>query len=174
MAMGMRKFQLLIAFALFAYLSVLFKTALAGEPLAIFGDWYFFKYVNKEHRLQCYIMSIPKSRYDNFNRRGQSFFTVLQERDLDYQEVYSSHGIIYNKNIVDAEIEISKNKFPLLTFKDKAWAYNKVDDKQIIELIKKALFFSVVINYENNRNLMDVYSSSGFAEAFDYLTKNCR
>jgi hypothetical protein len=174
MVAGIRKFLLPATFALFVCLGAVFKTAVGGEPLAIFGEWYFFKYVNRKHELRCYIMSIPKSRYDNFNRRGQSFFTVIQEKDLDYQEVYSSYGIIYSRNITGAEIEISKNKFPLLTFKDKAWAYNKVDDRQIIELIKKALFFSVIINYENNRNLMDVYSSSGFAEAFDYLTKNCK
>jgi hypothetical protein len=119
-------------------------------------------------------MSIPKSRYDNFNRRGQSFFTVIQENGLDYQEIYLSHGIVYNKNIIEAEIEISKRKFPLLTFRDKAWAYNKTDDRHIMESIKKSLFFSVVLNYENNKNLMDVYSSSGFSEAIDYLTKNCK
>jgi hypothetical protein len=145
-----------------------------GEPIAIFGDWYFFKYVNKEYKLLCYIMSIPKSRYDNFSRRGQSFFTVIQEGESNYHEIYSSFGIVYNRDIIGAEIEVAKHRFPLLTFRDKIWAYNKNDDKQIIEQIKKTLFFSIVVNYENNKNLMDVYSSTGFSEAIEYLSKNCR
>jgi hypothetical protein len=149
-------------------------TAVGGEPLAVFGDWYFFKYVNAEQKLLCYIMSIPKSRYDNFNKRGQSFFTVIQEKDADYQEIYLSFGINYNKEASMADLDISKHKFPILTYKDKAWAYNKTDDQEIVEKIKKAVFFSVVINYENSKNLMDVYSALGFIEAMEYLTTNCR
>ncbi|MDR0571531.1 MAG: hypothetical protein LBG48_01625 [Rickettsiales bacterium] len=146
----------------------------SGEPLAVFGDWYFFKYVNAEQKLLCYIMSIPKSRYDSFNKRGQSFFTVIQEKDSDYQEIYLSFGISYNKETSMAELDISKHKFPILTYKDKAWAYNKTDDKEIIEKIKKTVFFSVVVSYKNNKNLMDVYSALGFAEAMEYLINNCR
>jgi hypothetical protein len=119
-------------------------------------------------------MSVPKSRYDNFNRRGQSFFTIIQENSLDYQEMYLSFGVNYNKDITSAELEIAKHKFPILAFEDKAWAYNKTDDKEIMDKISGALFFSVVVSFEGSKNLMDVYSSSGFTEALEYLKKNCR
>ncbi|MDR2760533.1 MAG: hypothetical protein LBB09_01660 [Rickettsiales bacterium] len=163
----------IISFVLAFYL-LAGKAAPGGEPLAIFGDWYFFKYVNSESKLICYIMSAPKSRYDNFNKRGQSFFTIIQENGLDYQEIYLSFGINYNKNITSAELEIAKHKFPILAFEDKAWAYNKTDDGEIMSKIGGAVFFSVVVSFENGKNLMDVYSSIGFAEALEYLKKNCR
>jgi hypothetical protein len=171
-AVIVKKLRLLLV--LLSLVSFLQSVSIAGEPLAVFGEWYFFKYISTEKKLLCYIMTVPKSRYDNFNKRGQSFFTIIQEKDLNYQEVYLSFGIDYAKGIVDAEIDISKRKFPIFSFQDKAWAYNKTDDQEIINFIKKTLFFSVVVSYENNKNLMDVYSTSGFAEAFDYLVENCR
>ena len=162
----------LLLFVLFIF-ALVQKISMAGEPQAIFGDWYFFKYVNDEQKLLCYIISLPKSRYDNFTKRGQSFFSVVQDGDTGEKEVYLSIGQNYNKKILSSEIEINKFKFPVLMEVDRGWTYTKKDDKEIAQEIQNALFFSVIVNYENNKNLLDIYSSTGFTEAYDYLTTHC-
>ena len=149
------------------------KWAIGGEPIAVFDSWYFFKYVNAQKQLMCYIMSIPKTRYDNFENRGESFFTVIKEKDAPDLVIYLSIGENYNKKIISADIDIVRHKFPIFTIKDKGWAYNKRDDNDIIDRIKRALFFNITVSFENEKNLLDVYSANGFAEAIDYLTKNC-
>jgi hypothetical protein len=145
----------------------------AGGPIAVFGDWTLFKTTNRGERLFCYMVSIPQKRYDNFNKRGQSFFNVIVEKDKSVPEVYLSFGQILNKDIISAELDIVKRKFPIFTREDKAWAYNSFDDINIIAELKKSAIFSVSIEYENGKKLIDIYSLNGFNEAYDELLKIC-
>lgn len=164
----------LIFFLLIFFLNI--KISASGKPQVIYGDWYFFKYVTDtpEKELVCYIMTIANKRYDNLNNRGESFFTIVKTKDNPTKEIFFSIGINYNKNIKNTEIDISKYKFPIFIFKDKGWAYNKTDDLEIINKIKDSLFFSISVNYENNKNLLDVFSSVGFSEALEALETKCR
>lgn len=146
-----------------------------GEPVAVFGDWVLFKTTNNHRSLLCYMVSIPQQRYDNFSKRGQSFFNVITEKDKeDRTEIYLSFGQVLNKKIVKAELDIAKRKFPIFVYDDKAWAYNLNDDRKIIEELKKSTVFSVAVEYSNNKQLIDIYSLNGFSEAYEELLKMCK
>lgn len=141
----------------------------------MYGDWSLFKIAADNHeKLLCYMMSIPQQRYDNFNKRGQSFFTIIVEKNSSKAaELFLSYGQILDKKIVRAELDIVKRKFPIFTFKDKGWAYNLDDDKNIIIELKKSAVFSVIVEYENRKQLIDIYSLNGFNEAYRELLKIC-
>jgi hypothetical protein len=146
----------------------------ADGPAAIFGEWSVFKIFDERRKeLLCFIMSIPKERYDNFNQRGESFFSVIKNIKSGDVEVYLSHGQIMKSEIIRAEIDIAKRKFPVFTYDDRAWAFNYFDDKNIIELLSNSVLFSVEIEYANSKHLVDVYSLSGFSEAYQELLKIC-
>lgn len=144
------------------------------EPKSIFGEWVLFKIVDKKKNdLLCYMMSIPKNRYDNFNKRGESFFIVLKYRNSENPEIFLSYGQSIRKKIIASELNIEKRKFPIMTNNDKAWAYNYFDDKNIIEELMKSVIFSVEVEYEGNKKLIDIYSLVGFIEAYQALLKMC-
>ena len=162
-------FKIIILFILFLYSGCVW----AGQPLAIFGDWTVFTNVNRKNRLLCYTVSIPQKRYDNFNKRGQSFFTVIIEKGKEEPEIYLSHGQVWRKGIRNAELDIVKRKFPLYTYEDKAWAYNTYDDKNIIEELSKSAMFSMTVDFYGNKKSIDIYSLNGFNESLEEIKKLC-
>jgi hypothetical protein len=146
----------------------------ADGPVALFGEWSVFRIFDKKRKeFLCFMMSIPKERYDDFNHRGESFFSVINSAKNGEVEVYLSYGQITKSEITRAEIDIAKRKFPIFTYDDRAWAFNYFDDRNMIELFKNSVLFSVEIEYTNGKHLIDVYSLSGFSEAYQELLKIC-
>ncbi|MDR1499293.1 MAG: hypothetical protein LBS34_03325 [Rickettsiales bacterium] len=171
----MRKKSILLAVIIEMLGCVLWHGARAEEPFAVIGDWTLFKIVDEKKGLLCYMVSLPQKRYDNFNKRGQSFFSVITEGGGGKtSEIYLSFGHIMNKKIVSAELDIVKRKFPIFVYDDKAWAYNTVDDDNIVKNLKKSAVFSVNVEYENGKRLIDLYSLNGFEEAHEELLKTCK
>ena len=170
--------SILFIFILYFFILISYSNELLahnGQPTHIFGDWYLFRVVNDKQRLLCYMMSLPQKRYDNFNKRGQSFFSILVEKDkTNDPEVFLSYGHIWKKGIKSAELDIVKRKFPIFTYEDKGWAYNKLDDKSIIDELKKSAIFTVNINFNGDKSLIDIYSLNGFNEAYTELINNCK
>lgn len=165
-----KKKNILFILFLFSF----FSNSYGGEPIAVYGDWSIFRVTDNHKRLLCYMMSMPQQRYDNFNKRGQSFFSVILEKESDkIPELFLSYGQILDKKITRAELDIVKRKFPIFTYKDKGWAYNLDDDKSIIAELKKSAVFSVIVEYENDKQLIDIYSLNGFNEAYAELLKMC-
>lgn len=145
-----------------------------SKPLAIFADWIVFRAVDKKtNKLICYTMSLPSRRYDNLNKRGESFFVVFKYAGEKESEIFLSFGQISKKETSNAEINIQKIKFPIMTYEDKGWAYNYYDDKNIIEELLKTPIFSIEIEYNNGQKLIDIYSLNGFTEAYENLLKMC-
>lgn len=170
----MKKYNILFIFFIFLLIFLVKREVKAGEPVSIFGEWTLFKTTDNHKRLLCYMMSLPQKRYDNFNKRGQSFFNIIiQKDDNNKAEIYLSFGQIMNKKIINAELDIVKRKFPIFVYEDKAWAYNFDDDQNIIKELKKSAIFSVNVEYENNKKLIDIYSLNGFNEAYEELLKIC-
>ncbi len=173
----MKKLRNNILFILIFLLFDLFYSfnSYGGEPVALFGDWVLFKTTNNHKKLLCYMVSIPQQRYDNFNKRGQSFFNIIVEKGEEIKpEIYLSFGQILNKKVVRAELDIAKRKFPIFIYEDKAWAYNLNDDMEIIKELKNSTLFSVTVEYINDKRLIDIYSLSGFDEAYEELLKICK
>ena len=145
----------------------------ADPPLSIFGDWTVFRTVSKKNELLCYAVSIPQKRYDNFNKRGQSFFAIIQEKGKEEPEIYLSYGQIWKRGVKYAELDIVKRKFPLYTYEDKAWAYNSYDDKNIIKELSKSAIFSLSVDFNGDKKLIDIYSLNGFNESLEEIIKLC-
>ncbi|MDR1426067.1 MAG: hypothetical protein LBI70_03725 [Rickettsiales bacterium] len=146
----------------------------ADGPIALFGDWSLFRIFDENKKKAiCFAMSIPARRYDNLNQRGESFFTIIKNNSEGAVEIFLSHGHITSDKIVRAEISIAKRKFPILVYDDKAWTFSYFDDKSIIEQLMKAVLFSVEIEYESGKNLIDVYQLSGFSESYSKLLVMC-
>lgn len=144
-----------------------------GMPKGIFGDWYVFKTVKDKEKLLCYMMSLPLKRYDNFNKRGQSFFSIIVEHDKNNGELFLSFGQIWKKGVKSAELDIAKRKFPILTYDDKGWAYNKIDDENIIKELQRSAIFTISVDFNGNKSLIDIYSLNGFNEAYQEIINNC-
>ena len=161
--------KVIILFILFFYSG----SVRAGEPLAIFGDWTIFKNVNKDNKLLCYAVSLPQKRYDNFNKRGQSFFAVIYEKGNTEPEIYLSYGQVWKRGVKYAELDIVKRKFPLYTYEDKAWAYNSYDDQNIIKELSKSAIFSLSVDFNGDKKLIDIYSLNGFNESVEEIKKLC-
>lgn len=121
----------------------------------------------------CYAMSIPKNRYDNFNKRGESFFIVTKYQNSDIYEIFLSFGQNSKKKIKTAEINIEKRKFPLMTMHDKGWAYNYFDDASILEELSRSTIFSILVEFDGGKKLIDIYSLDGFNEAMREVTAMC-
>lgn len=169
-----RKNILFIFFMMFLLFLIKTSAVKADQPIAIFGDWTIFKVINDKNKMLCYMVSIPQKRYDNFNKRGQSFFSVIIEKDKNNAEIYLSYGQIWRKGIKDAELDIAKRKFPIYVYEDKAWAYNKIDDENIIEELKKTAVFTVNVDFNSNKSLIDIYSLNGFNEAYKEIINICK
>jgi hypothetical protein len=165
---------LLVYFLLFAAVFPL-APCHADGPVALFGEWSVFRIFDKKRKeFLCFMMSLPRERYDDFNQRGESFFSVIKNIKSGEIEVYLSYGQLMRSEITRAEIDIAKRKFPIFTRDDRAWAFNYFDDGNIIELLKNSVLFSVEIEYANARHLIDIYSLNGFSEAYQELLKVCR
>ena len=160
----------IILFILFSFAPVRLR---ADPPLSIFGDWTVFRTVSKKNKLLCYAVSIPQKRYDNFNKRGQSFFSIIQERGKAEPEIYLSYGQIWKRGVKYAELDIVKRKFPLYTYEDKAWAYNLYDDENIIKELSKSAIFSLSVDFNGDKKLIDIYSLNGFNESLEEIKRLC-
>ncbi len=145
-----------------------------SKPLAVFSDWVVFRAIDeKTNKLICYTMSLPSRRYDNLNKRGESFFIVFKYAGEKESEIFLSFGQIFKREAYNAEINIQKIKFPIMTHEDKGWAYNYFDDQNIIKELLRTPIFSIEVEYDNGQKLIDVYSLNGFTEAYENLLKMC-
>jgi hypothetical protein len=155
-------------------LSIGFGNEAEGLPVAVYGEWSVFKVMDQRgQRVRCFLMGIPRERYDNLRRRGESFFLVLRNEETGKEEIYFSFGHFSKKNVKRAEINISSHKFPMFTYQDRGWAYNTIDDVQVLQQLMGNVIFSVEVNYGDGKNLLDIYSLSGFRESRQKLASIC-
>ncbi|MDR2777510.1 MAG: hypothetical protein LBB24_01930 [Rickettsiales bacterium] len=146
----------------------------SGGPIALFGDWSLFRSINERRQEAiCFVMAIPNRRYDNLSKRGESFFIVMKNKRDSTTEILLSHGHVTTDKIVRAEINIAKRKFPIFVHDDRAWTFSYFDDRSIVDQLGKAVLFSVEIEYENGKNLIDIYQLNGFSESYNRLLTKC-
>ena len=123
------------------------------------------RYPDAVYYIHCGDSELPPVYLNNYNAvKGNN----------DKLEVYLSHGQIWSKGIKYAELDIVKRKFPLYTYDDKAWAYNSYDDENIIKELSKSAVFSLTVDFNGDKKLIDLYSLNGFNESIEEIKKLCQ
>jgi hypothetical protein len=119
-------------------------------------------------------MAIPDNYKSNIENRGEPFFTVIKEKSEKGAELNVSVGYIINDNLGSIEVQIKNNKYPLINFRDRAWAYSVEDDSNILNDFLDSAIFTVYSKSENDRYSVDVYSLNGFNEAYKKVLQLCK
>ena len=128
--------------------------AFSASPISIHKNWTLFKSV------------VDK-------RRGEPYAFVSRIKGSDYDEVSMSSGFLYDPD-KDIEISISKRKFPMFSNEEKAWAYDRNDDVEMVKYMKKGTSMNVVGYSKSGFMANDTYSLMGFSEAYDNMIKLCK
>lgn len=164
-------------FILFFVLNVLvlmaFVDSKANEPIDMFGDWVVFKTI-QENKTLCYAMALPQSSKTNYNNKGKSFVNIIKEFGNNNIELNTSVGYIINDSIGSVEIQIKNNKYPLVNFQDRAWAYDIEDDKNIINNLLNSASFTIYSKSKSDKYTIDIYSLNGFKEAYNKIIDICK
>lgn len=146
---------------------------MAGEPVDIFGEWSVFT-TFQDGKTLCYAMAIPNNSKSNIENRGGSFVTIIKEKNTKNIEFNVSVGYLINDDIGSIEVQIKNNKYPLINFKDRAWAYSAEDDVNIINNLLNSAIFTIYSKSANDRYSVDIYSLNGFSKAYDKVIKLCK
>ncbi len=146
--------------------------AFSASPISVHKNWTLFKsVVNKKE--MCYIVSLPTKKEGNYKRRGEPYALVSRIKGSDYDEVSMSSGFLYDPD-KDIEVSISKRKFPMFSNEEKAWAYDRNDDVEMVKYMKKGTSMNVVGYSKLGFMANDTYSLMGFSEAYDNMIKLCK
>ncbi len=148
------------------------EIASATTPVSIHKSWTLFK-TGSGKKEMCYIASLPTKKSGDYNRRGEPYVVVSRGKGADFDEVSVSSGFMYNPD-KDVEISISKRKFPMFTNEDKAWAYDRNDDVELVKQMKGETTM-IVTGYSNlNFTAVDTYSLIGFTSAYNAMIALCK
>lgn len=151
---------------------VLISNLFAATPISIHKNWTLFKSTVNGKEM-CYIVSLPIKKEGNYKRRGEPYALVSKVKGNDYEEVSMSSGFIYDPD-KDIEVLISKRKFPMFSNEEKAWAYDKNDDVEMVKYMKKGTTMNVIGYSKLGFMANDTYSLMGFTEAYDNMTNLCK
>lgn len=147
--------------------------ARSNEPIDFFGDWAVFA-TYQDNKLLCYTISVPSSSKTDYNNRGKPFITVIKERNKTIPEINVSVGYIISDSVGSVELQVKNDKYPLINFQDRAWAYDMEDDKAIIENLLKSATFAIYSKNDANKYSIDIYSLNGFVEAYNTMMLLCK
>lgn len=156
----------------FTMFFVLASTSFAATPVSIHKNWTLFKSTVNGKEM-CYIVSLPIKKEGNYKRRGEPYALVSRVKGNNYDEVSMSSGFIYDPD-KDIEVLISKRKFPMFSNEEKAWAYDKNDDVEMVKYMKKGTTMNVIGYSKLGFMANDTYSLMGFTEAYDNMTNLCK
>lgn len=151
---------------------VLISNLFAATPVSIYKNWALFKSTINGEEI-CYIVSLPIKKDGNYKRRGEPYALVSKVKGNDYNEVSMSSGFIYDPD-KDIEVLISKRKFPMFSNEEKAWAYDKNDDVEMVKYMKKGTTMNVIGYSKLGFMANDTYSLMGFTEAYDNMINLCK
>ena len=151
---------------------ILISNLFAATPVSIYKNWTLFKSTVNGKEM-CYIVSLPIKKEGNYKRRGEPYALVSKVKGNDYEEVSMSSGFIYDPD-KDIEVLISKRKFPMFSNEEKAWAYDKNDDVEMVKYMKKGTTLNVIGYSKLGFMANDTYSLMGFTEAYDNMINLCK
>lgn len=161
-----------------AFLSLLSLATLAacagnGDTHAdgTFGHWQVKTVTVGKDKTICYAGTTPLSASSTLPRRESAY--IMATRRLSGKiEISISSGYSYKKGS-KADLVIDGMTYHLF-FKDKtAWTRHDVEDKTIIDAIKKSRSILVLGTAESGDTSSDSYSPEGFADAIARVKALC-
>lgn len=168
----MRSLILLLVFTVF--LNPIFSYSKdIGEPSFIFGDWTVFETI-QDNKTLCYAMTIPQSYKTDYENRGKPFFMIIKEKNSKNIEINVSVGYNISDSIGSVELQVKNNKYPLINFQDRAWAYDIEDDINIINYFLESAIFNIYSKSDMGKYSMDIYSLNGFNSSYKKINELCK
>ena len=160
-----------IAFLTLLFTTIFYCPSISAQTLrASFINWNLFTTEYQDKKI-CYLVSLPVERRGNYYHRGEPYI-LITNIDNNSEEVSISSGYFYKKNS-EVELSFGLEKIGLFTYDDLAWAYNSVEDIEIIKQMRKSQ--SVVVSgikYDESYS-QDTYSLIGFTKAYYKMKEVC-
>lgn len=144
----------------------------ASSPVSVYKDWTLFK-TTVDGNEMCYIASLPIKKDGNYKKRGEPYFIVMRKKGADFDEVSLSSGFLFDEDR-DIEVSILKRKFPMFSFEEKAWTYDKNDDIEMVKQMKVGAKMYVTGYSKFGTVANDTYSLFGFNEAYNKMLEICK
>jgi invasion protein IalB len=161
----MKKFWvMLVAILTFANL------AFSEKFVSKYKDWYVYTDYQGKNKI-CYILSEPQSR-KSISKFPLKAYVSIMRVSKNVEEVSTSAGYGYKKDGV--VVKVGGHKFDMFTQKKIAWAYDKEQDKAMIQAMKKGLKMTVHGQNNKNENSTEVYSLLGFTNAYNKMKTLCK
>ena len=160
------------------FLALAFSTSPAraqDEPKYInsFKNWHAFSYEEEGGKV-CYMSSSPKKQEGDYTSRDEPYILVthrLKEKSIGVVSITAGYAY---KEESTAEVLIDKKSFKLFTSADKAWAYDDIGDKALVNAMKKGTNLVVKGTSGRDTPTTDTYSLSGFTAAYGEISKACK
>ena len=144
--------------------------ALCQEFQGKFANWSVFTTDFGKKKI-CYMLATPTKERGNYFQRDRAYFLVVNSTS-NIDEVNISSGFEYKKGS-EVELSFGHSKYSLFTYENLAWAHNKVDDIEILKLLRNNLDVIVIAKNKQNRFAHDTYSLVGFNKAYQFMKNMC-
>ena len=159
---------------LFAILSIIVLGACSHSPKAdsVKGDWQVMLAAEGKPAQLCYAGAEPTSSKGTITKRDSQPYLMITRRTSGKIEVSMSSGYAYMQNS-KTDLAIDGKTYRLFFRGNVAWAKGDMEDKVIIEALKKATDIQVRGVSQEGATSVDYYSSNGFAGALARVRKLC-
>lgn len=164
--------------AVAASLGLLVATALpafAQTPqfVASHRDWTLYQ-VDSPSGKVCYIASEPAKQEGDYKQRGNPAVIVARlPGDPPTEQVSVQPGYAYKK-ASSVQVDLGNRKFELFTQGEHAWARNDVDDKALIEAMRRGSSMTARGTSVRDSYSLDTYSLAGFGNAYQAMRDACK
>jgi len=156
-------------------------TAPAGEEkpslLGSFKDWHAYSTGRGANRL-CYVLSQPKQTNPGDVKRESVYFLISTWPGRKVRNEPSVVPGYAYKDGARTQVQIGTDKFEFFTKNDGsaggAWMENPVDEKKLIESMKKGAGMTIIGVSERGTETKDNYSLAGLSAALQKVDTSCK
>lgn len=166
-----RKNHFLIYTSFIFFIALSSNNAFSQQFQKSYKDW--SVYTTKRDGLNlCYMVSYPKRKSGNYNKRGQPYVMVTNINGK-ISEVSATGGYPYKKNTEPRVIIDGEEHRLSMTKNETAWFKTDEYDAIAIDKMKKGRKMTVKGTSIKGTYSIDNYSLSGFTSAYRKITSLC-
>ncbi len=144
-----------------------------GKPVqvATFGDW--GAYLAKGKTKTCYTLASPKERKPDVKRAASYVFIADRPADKVRNEVSIIMGFPVKEG-APAQAKVGTSGFDLVAKGSNAWIKNPADEAKFVEALKHSGKLVVKAAPTRGAATTDIYVLTGFKQALERITKECK
>jgi hypothetical protein len=145
----------------------------SGKPVQIasFGDW--GAYLAKGKGKTCYTLASPKERKPDIKRPAAYVFIADRPAEKVKNEVSIIMGFPM-KESAPAQAKVGTTSFDLVAKGANAWIKDPADESKFVESLRHAAKLVVKAVPTHGPGTTDTYVLTGFKQALDRVTKECK